>query len=58
MKTKENMSYYKAAKHIAEFSVNLKNYTFGKKCPVCKEIIKSQIWSSETPFKLVLWPFS
>ena len=27
------MSYYKAAKHITEFSVNLKNYTFGKKMP-------------------------
>ena len=44
MKAKENMSHYKAAKYITEFSVNLKNYTFGKKCPVCKEIIRFQIW--------------
>ena len=31
MAAEENMTYYKTANHITEFSVNLKNYTFGKK---------------------------
>ena len=31
MPAKENVTYYKTAKHITEVSVNLKNYIFEKK---------------------------
>ena len=39
MQVKENMTYNKTTKHIKEFFLNLKNYTFYKEVEKTKQLL-------------------